>query len=669
MTTTTAADVSFLRARNALRPTKPPPRLISEYIQGRRIMPTSSPKPGPWDNAYTPYLVDLMNDLSPYSPVQEEVLMKGAQVGGTAAVENVLGYFMDAAPADLQYVSATEDALDDWSAKRLEPLIDSLGIRHKIAPQHANPKRRRSGDKTLSKEYPGGSLRMTSAQAAASLRSASRRVLVLDELDGAPAQLRTGEGNYADVAAARTLAWGHRRKIMYLSTPGTWEESLIRRKYEEGDCQKYLVPCPHCERFQELVLLGDDGAHGLKAEIRGGELVRAFYVCEKCHEEIEDWQKTGMLARGRWQATKPSSSPYLVSRHLSSLYSPVGMLSWTELYRKYLRAREDPDGMRSFTNLYLGLPYRETGARPEMRTVIALRGTYRQRTIPGDVDASGVWQGPLYLTMGVDVQRGKERDDTWGPRLELEILGVGAGYRTWSIDRRTFRGPVGDPYAGAWAAMHEWAEAGGLAFPDVECVRPDGSLGPMTVALVLIDSGDGETMDAVYAFAGRWQGTLPCKGLPFVVPNREKRERGDIPGSAFKKYRAAQVGGGHTIIEVNTRFYKRLIYSNLRVPRQPLDPQRPGFCDFPFEYDEEYFAQLTAEEMRADGSFHKVRGRNESLDVRCYALCASDVHLDNLVRDAQNVARARGANLAALQTISSRWMLDRTARMVRRKGK
>jgi phage terminase large subunit GpA-like protein len=153
--------------------------------------------------------------------------------------------------------------------------------------------------------------------------------------------------------------------------------------------------------------------------------------------------------------------------------------------------------------------------------------------------------------------------------------------------------------------------------------------------------------------------------LPYVIVDAKKREHADIPGSAYKKYRVASVGGGETIVEVNTRFWKRILYGNLKIPRQPTEPQSPGFCDFPFDYDEEYFAQLTAEELRSDGAFHKIRGRNEALDTRCYALCAGDLYLDNLVRDFQNSAKAGGANMAVLQTINSRTALEHMAASMR----
>ena len=227
-----------------------------------------------------------------------------------------------------------------------------------------------------------------------------------------------------------------------------------------------------------------------------------------------------MLARGHWKPSKPSSIPTLRSYHISSLYSPVGMLSWTDL-QKYLNAREDPEAMRAFVNLYLGLPYKEAGPRPDLKTVIALRGTYRAGTVSGRMVAD-CWQGPIYLVAGIDVQRGKEKDDALGPRLEMEILGIGAGYRTWSIAYHVFHGPIDDPFSGAWEDLNEWAEQGGLRFPQIETFQ-SGAWMPMQISLIFVDSGD--QAETVYRFCRRWGGTLPSKGLSYVLRIRRSARK------------------------------------------------------------------------------------------------------------------------------------------------
>ncbi|MHC4363647.1 MAG: phage terminase large subunit family protein, partial [Planctomycetota bacterium] len=143
--------------------------------------------------------------------------MKATQLGLSACAENIIAYYMD--------------ELKKWATKRLEPLIDSCGIRHKISAQTENIKSRRSGDLIFTKEFVGGALDMSSAQSAAGLRSDSKRILIPDEVDGAPPELRTGEGNWLEVARARTNAWGTKAKIFILSTPTTYDTSMIYSEY------------------------------------------------------------------------------------------------------------------------------------------------------------------------------------------------------------------------------------------------------------------------------------------------------------------------------------------------------------------------------------------------------------------------------------------------------
>lgn len=651
------ADADYLQALNDSRPVDPPPPLISEWVHGRRVMPANTPFPGLWDNYRSPYGIEIADNMSPYSPVQTTSVMKGAQLGLTAWAENVIGYWMDANPTEVAYASATDDLLEKWVTKRLDPLIDSIGMRHKIFAQidPSRAKSRRTGDTTIRKEFPGGTLDMMSAQSASSLRSDSKRVLVVDEIDGAPRMLRTGEGVWLDVLYARTNAWGPRKKILEFSTPGTFEESLIWERYEAGDQRKYMVPCPNCATLDVL-----EFKH-LRHEMRDGQLHSVWYQCPHCDKPIHNHQKTWMMDPRNgayWQPTAKARRRGHRSYHISSLYSPVGMLSWYELFEKYLEAQQTPSGMRSFVTLYLGKPYKEKGSRPKVEKVLELRGDY--------LDGKAVPPGVLFLTMGVDVQQGSgwnaeancPRDPANPPRLELEILGNGAGHRTWSLLYKVIEGPIDDAHAGAWEAMHQWALSGGLSIR-----RADGVQFP--VALAFIDSGDGNYVDVVYTFTSRWRDTYPSKG--FNALKKRKEEKGDEVGPAsFKRYRAArnERSGDVTFYEISTVFYKSHTYTNLKIPRRDIGGQAPGFCEFPRDRSEKYFIGLTAEEKRVDGSFHAGGRRNEPLDCRVMALCAADVFLDARVTAARAAAKARGASDIELQGIDHVLVLEHLRRQV-----
>lgn len=637
------SEIDFLARENEMKPSDRPPPTVSGYVEGHRVLPPSTPFPGLWENRRTPYAVEIMDNMGPFSPVIYTDVMKGAQLGITAGAENVIAYWMDAQPAEILYVSSTEDLLLKWATKRLDPLIDSCSFRHKIhAQSDSAAKTRRSGDRTFSKEYVGGALDMASAQSAASLRSDSKRILIMDEIDGAPRLLRTGEGAWTEVAEGRTNAWGSRKKVGGISTPGLMEESLINERYLLGDQRLFMVPCPLCGKRQPLELGSDEKNHGLRPDRTAGRLTNVYYLCQFCHDGFFNYHKGVMLQGGQWEATAESYTRARRSYQINSLYSPVGMMSWLEFYEKYEKALQTPDGMRSFTNLYLGLPYRETGQRPKLENVVELKGAYASKKVP---------DGALFLTIGVDVQRGSEKDPDNPARLEMEVLGHGFGYRTWSVAYLRFDGAIDDPAAGAWEALQEFAEAGGLVFKR----KDDREMYP---ALIFVDSGDGVHTDTVYRFCGGWQSTFPSKG--FQALKKRKHEAGDeLTPNNFKRFRAQKVAQDVTLYEISTNFYKNLLYKNLKVQRNDHGAQPPGFCDFPIDYPEKYFRGLTAEEKRTDGSFFCPQGvRNEPLDCRVYAMCAADVYLDAKVAEIRATMKQNGASPMHLQQVNSRTVLQ-----------
>lgn len=634
------ADYPFFLAEIDKMPATPPLALISVYAENNRIMPQNTPFPGPWENIRTPYSVEIMDNMGPFSPIQDTRVMKPAQIGLTAAAENVIAFWMDELPAEILFVSATGELLKKWAIKRLEPLIDSCGFRHKIYAQTENKNSHRTGDNTLTKEYVGGNLDMASAQSAASLRSDSKRILILDEIDGAPPLLRTGEGLWTDVAMARTIAWGARKKVLKFSTPTTFEQSLINKEFEEGDQRKFMLPCPHCGKYQELKFGNEKTQYGLKPETTAGEIVDVYYTCEYCHDAIFNHHKTDMLSAGYWEPTARSISPEVRSYHLSGLYAPVGTVRWIDLYKQFQAAHGNADKMRSFVNLKLGLPFKELGSRPKLEKVIELVGGYRTGTVP---------DGVLYLTVGIDVQGGSKTNPDNPARLEMEVLGIGAGYRTYSILYRDFKGPVDDPYSGAWQDLNQWAIDGGLVFKNKTGLEFD-------VKLIFIDSGDGNLTDVIYHFTEQWGDTYPSKGFAALKKRKDEKDTTDHAGpSNSTPYRAKKINPSTILYTMSTNYYKTHIYNNLKIPRQAISPQRAGFCDFPVEYGEKYFKMLIAEEKRRDGSFTCPSGRrNEALDCRVMALCAADVWLDNRLLDFKADAKSRRANATELQEINHR---------------
>jgi phage terminase large subunit GpA-like protein len=609
-------QLDFLRQKLRAIPSRNSSLRIDEYAEQNRIMPVGNPRPGPWSNDYTPYLIETMRNMSPDSPIQREIVMKGAQGGWTALAENMICYYMDEMPADILFVSATGELLERWASRRLEPAIDSCGIRSKITKSGSAKleKSRKTGDRTFSKEYSGCRLDMASARSSPALSATDKRILIRDEVDRAPTLLSTGEGNWMKVSYARTNFWSARRKVYDLGTPTLDGESQIDEAYKIGDKRKFLIPCPRCGAFQELKFGSEDTQYGLKPDTKAGELLDAYYLCEHCHDAFFNNEKYQFLPLGYWEPTRKSDDRTVVSRHWPSFYAPIGALSWKEIYQRYQEALDDPlGGMQTFVNLYLGIPYRPEGTKPKIPQIP--RGSYKKGTVP---------DGVLYLTAGVDVQLGKKKDKNKPARLEMEICGHGIDYRTWSIDYKVIKGAVTDPYDGAWHKLRQMFLKGELIFK-----REDGI--PLEIKLILVDSEPLHDVVFQFCLSGMRQ-TFPSKGFKFLSQRKDELTD-EMTTSDLMRYRWVK-SGEFGLYSIATVFYKRIVYGTLNIPRQPVGSQKKGFCEFPSDYPKSYFQQLTAEEMREGGrSFHNPGNRaNEALDIRVMNLAAGHIWLDEQVR-------------------------------------
>jgi phage terminase large subunit GpA-like protein len=222
---------------------KPDPVLtVSEWAdENRYLSQKAASEPGKWRTSRTPYLRDIMDDLSVVSPVKRVVFMKGAQVGGTEAGNNWLGYIIHHAPAPILFVQPTVDIAKRLSKQRLAPMFEeSPALSERIAPS----RERDSGNTVLMKEFQGGVLIITGANSAAGLRSMPIRFLFLDEVDAYPGDV-DGEGDPVQLAEKRTTTFS-RRKVFLVSTPTVKDVSRIEREYLNSDQRRFFVPCPHC---------------------------------------------------------------------------------------------------------------------------------------------------------------------------------------------------------------------------------------------------------------------------------------------------------------------------------------------------------------------------------------------------------------------------------------
>lgn len=564
---------------------RPDPILtVSEWADAHRILDrAAAAEPGRFRTDRTPYLREIMDVLSTHRmDVNEVYVAKGAQLGFTEAGNNWIGYVIDSAPGPMLAVMPKLEAVKRNSKTRVEPLINSSPrLRAKVR----SSRERDSGNTQFSKNFPGGVLHMVGANSASDLRSMPIRYLFLDEIDGYPGDL-DGEGDPVEIAKARTSTYRAKKKIYGVSTPTTDQDSRIWPLFVGGDQRRYHVPCPHCGHRQHLVMEN--------LRWKPGEPRSAMYECSDCHALIPEHAKTEMLRRGEWVPEKPDA-PYR-SYHINSLYSPLGWESWSDMAQAYEAAMGNNLRMKTFQTLRLGLPFAETGDVPKWELLYQRRSEYEIGVVP---------KGAYALTAGVDVQ---------GDRLEMEVVAWGLDGRSWSVDYQVIQGDTKQP--ATWAKL---TSALTKRYPHEE----GGELGILRAA---VDTG--YQTQTVY----KWAQNMPANLVVCIKGTDNDRMPLGTPRSVQLRESGRTYAAGLKVWPIGVPVIKGEIYSNLGqvwAPSADAPVSPAGWCEFP-EYAQEYFEQLTAEEMRITKVrgytkyvWVKTRPRNEALDCRCYARAAA----------------------------------------------
>lgn len=155
---------------------------VSDWADAYRTLSSkSAAEPGRWRTKRTPYLKEIMDCLSPRSPIQKVVFMKGAQIGGTECGNNWIGYIIHKAPGPIMAISPTVEMAKRNSRQRIDPLIEDCPTLKNLV---SSARSRDKGNTMLSKDFKGGVLVMTGANSAVGLRSMPARYLFMDEIDG-----------------------------------------------------------------------------------------------------------------------------------------------------------------------------------------------------------------------------------------------------------------------------------------------------------------------------------------------------------------------------------------------------------------------------------------------------------------------------------------------------
>jgi len=561
---------------------------VAEWAEVSRIIPAEAGGfPGPWRNDRAPYLVEIMDCLSPTHPCRRVTFRKSAQVGGTEVGTNWLGYIMDVCPGPTLVVHPTVDAAKGWGREKFTPSIDACPtLSEKVTETKS---RDGSGSTGQFKRFPGGFTVLTGANSAAGLRQKSIRFLLKDDWDEWPEEV-DGQGDPDKMANARLISFtaAGLDKTFQVSTPTIKGLSRVDNAFEASDQRYFHVPCPDCGHGQKLVWD--------RLRFRKDAPHNAEYCCEACGVLIPHHKKREMLAGGRWVAERPGPGrdPGFA---ISALYSPF--TTWDIMVAEFVDAKNDPAKLKTWVNLWLGEAWEERGDAPDHEF---LRRRAEQEGSPMGV----VPAGAMVITCGVDVQK---------DYLVGEIVAWGVGKTSWSIDYFSLAGDTARP--DVWRALESRLAA----------VYPDSLGNLMAIDMTAIDSGYNTT--AVYDYCRRRPKVMAIKGMPgHLAPALGVPAKPDITFSGKRPRRRDllvwPVGGWALKSEFYGNLRKKGLFDAAPVPFEI------GYCHFTPQHGEEYFRQITAEHLvrrEKNGRMHarwEAKGPNHLLDARIYAMAAAE---------------------------------------------
>ncbi len=588
---------------------------VAEWAEKYRYLSAeTSAIPGRYSLELTPYLRGILECLNDRN-TRKVVCRKSAQVGWTdGVVNNYLGYTIHADPAPIGIMFPRDQTAKDYNVEKLLPMIEASPVLNELV----NVKSRTLDNTQNRKRFPGGFLKLFGSNSTGGVKSTPFKRIFVEEPDDCNLNI-SGQGDSIKLAEERVKTF-HDHKILAGGTPSIKGISSIDAEMEISDKRIFEVPCHDCGEAHAL--------HWDNVKWQQNEAINhpvfgsarpetAAYVCPGCGSLWSNAQKNRNIQRAEkagfgWRATEEFRG--VAGFYLNELYSLFKESGMSRLVEKYLIAlhemeQGDPGSMIAFTNSSKGEPYEYKTDTPEADDLRRRAESYGELTVP--------WGG-LILTAGVDVQH---------DRLAVIIRAWGKGEESWLVYWGELFGSTLVANVGAWADLDKLL--------DGEIPHISGAT--LRISAVSIDSGDGASTEAVYAYVRtrRHRKFMAAKGATEATDDR--REIFSTPKTVDLNRKNKASKFGLQVYMVGTSRAKDTIIEN----RLKLQGSGAGRLHWYSAVRSDYWDQLVSEvkaphrTIKNKKVWQKRAGvRNEALDCEVYALHAARSLKTNLMRDA-----------------------------------
>ncbi len=398
---------------NSVRPL--PNLLISDWSDKYREIPRGNAEPGRWKTLRTPYLKEIMDEMSPQSPTEKVVVIKGTQLGFTEVGNNIIGYYMHIDPRSIGMWLPTDALAERHAKKKLWKMIETTSVLKEVV----FPRNKGTGENSTITQlmFPGGATSIYGSNSTASYRSDSISVAIKDDIDGFVDDVE-GEGSPVELIDNRTDSYAN-RKIYENSTPTIDGMSHIQTEFEESTQSEYYMPCTECTQMVKFSIDNFKYTHENYKLISDVE-----FCCPHCGSLIKEQNKTWMMDYNNGAKFIDKQEHKVKGFKVNSFYSPLGWTSWVRIIEEYLKAKKKlKDGddrlMKRFINTRLAEVYKPMVKKTDADELKKLVIGVDEGVVPKDT-----WK----IVMAVDVQG----DHFW---YEVRCLLYGVSYHVLQYGR------------------------------------------------------------------------------------------------------------------------------------------------------------------------------------------------------------------------------------------
>lgn len=460
----------------------------AEFAEASLYLPReTSEKHGRFSLYYAPALHGIFAALDDPS-IAEVVAMKSAQQAWTTGLIAYLANRIVNAPCAMIGLFDSDGSAKDFNDEKLVPIVEATPD---LLARIDVRKSRTSGNRSDFKRFPGGFLKLGGSGQIRKVKSTSAGILFVEEPDDAKENVR-------DQGSAIQLLWERAKrrtdvKRIIGGTPSIEGLSQIAFRLEVSDKRVLPVRCHDCgeKHVLDLANVAWQEREGLPHPVYGhADPSTAVYVCPHCGSAWDDYRRqqnirdtvAAAMADGDplcgWTPTRPTHG--IAGFHeWNEAYSCLPGVGMAEYVRDYLEAdhalrQGDQTKQIVLINSKHGRPYAFRSDQADADALQKAALDYPEGEVP---------VGGLAMVATVDVQHN---------RLSVLVRAYGRERESWLVLWT-------EPAAGV--SVHSesdpvWEELDRIVFSPYR--RADDLA--LYVSAITIDTGDGHTNDAAYAW-------------------------------------------------------------------------------------------------------------------------------------------------------------------------